>query len=119
MAQLVVVGDRRAHSGAARPGISRSAPRHHPGVRGRAVTDRHPRPVRVAADPADDGHGGSGRRSGARHRPCGLLAGAVVPSHIFSPPVRKIVEYIEYIVLALVVPFAAWALGLLQYIRYH
>ena len=49
----------------------------------------------------------------------GLVAAIVVPPRIFSPPVRKIVEYTEYLLLALVVPFAAWALGILQYIRYH
>lgn len=49
----------------------------------------------------------------------GLAAAIVVPPRVFSPPVRKIVEYTEYILLALVVPFAAWALGILQYIRYH
>ncbi len=49
----------------------------------------------------------------------GLAAATVVPPRVFSPPVRKVVEYTEYILLALVVPFAAWALGLLQYIRYH
>jgi type VII secretion integral membrane protein EccD len=49
----------------------------------------------------------------------GLAAATAVPPRVFSPPVRKIVEYTEYILLALVVPFAAWALGILQYIRYH
>jgi type VII secretion integral membrane protein EccD len=49
----------------------------------------------------------------------GLLAAALVPPKIFSPPVRKVVEYTEYILLAAIVPFAAWAMGLLQYIRYH
>ncbi len=49
----------------------------------------------------------------------GLVAATIVPPRVFSPPVRKVVEYTEYILLALVVPFAAWALGLLQYIRYH
>ena len=49
----------------------------------------------------------------------GLVAATVVPPRVFSPPMRKIVEYTEYILLALVVPFAAWALGILQYIRYH
>lgn len=49
----------------------------------------------------------------------GLLAATVVPPRVFSPPVRKVVEYTEYILLALVVPFAAWALGLLQFVRYH
>ena len=49
----------------------------------------------------------------------GLVAATVVPPRVFSPPVRKVVEYTEYILLALVIPFAAWALGILQYIRYH
>jgi type VII secretion integral membrane protein EccD len=49
----------------------------------------------------------------------GLTAATVVPPRVFSPPIRKIVEYTEYILLALVVPFAAWALGVLQYVRYH
>ena len=49
----------------------------------------------------------------------GLIAATVVPPRIFSPPIRKVVEYTEYILLALVIPFAAWALGILQYIRYH
>jgi type VII secretion integral membrane protein EccD len=49
----------------------------------------------------------------------GLLAAAIVPPRVFSPPIRKIVEYAEYILLAAVVPFAAWAIGLLHYIRYH
>jgi type VII secretion integral membrane protein EccD len=49
----------------------------------------------------------------------GLVAATVVPPRVFSPPMRKIVEYTEYILLALVIPFAAWALGILQYIRYH
>ena len=49
----------------------------------------------------------------------GLVAATLVPPRVFSPPVRKIVEYSEYILLALVVPFAAWALGILQYVRYH
>jgi type VII secretion integral membrane protein EccD len=49
----------------------------------------------------------------------GLVVGATVPAHIFSPPIRQVVEYLEYLLTALVVPFAAWAIGLLQYVRYH
>lgn len=49
----------------------------------------------------------------------GLAAAAVVPPRVFSPPIRKVVEYTEYVLLAAVVPFAAWAIGLLHYIRYH
>jgi type VII secretion integral membrane protein EccD len=48
-----------------------------------------------------------------------LMTAAVVPSHIFSEPVREAVEYLEYVGYALVVPFAAWAIGLLHYVRYH
>jgi hypothetical protein len=48
-----------------------------------------------------------------------MLAGAVVPSHIFSEPIREAVEYLEYVGYALIVPFVAWALGLLHYVRYH
>jgi type VII secretion integral membrane protein EccD len=48
-----------------------------------------------------------------------LVAGAVVPSHIFSEPIREVVEYSEYLATALIIPFAAWAVGLLHYIRYH
>jgi hypothetical protein len=50
---------------------------------------------------------------------CALTAGAVVPSHIFSEPIREVVEYSEYLATALIIPFAAWAIGLLHYIRYH
>ena len=49
----------------------------------------------------------------------GLIAGATVPSHIFSEPIRQAVEYLEYILVVLVIPFAAWAIGLLSYVRYH
>jgi type VII secretion integral membrane protein EccD len=49
----------------------------------------------------------------------GLVGATIIPSRIFSPPVREAVEYLEYILVALVVPFAAWAIGLLQYVRYH
>jgi type VII secretion integral membrane protein EccD len=48
-----------------------------------------------------------------------LAAAAVVPSHFFSEPVREAVEYLEYVLVALVVPFAAWAIGVLHYIRFH
>jgi type VII secretion integral membrane protein EccD len=48
-----------------------------------------------------------------------LIAGATVPSHIFSPPIREYVEYLEYLLAALVIPFAGWAIGLLHYVRYH
>jgi hypothetical protein len=49
----------------------------------------------------------------------GLIVGATVPSHVFSPPVREWVEYLEYVLYVVVIPFAAWAIGLLHYVRYH
>lgn len=49
----------------------------------------------------------------------GLLTAAVIPSRNFSEPIRQIVEWLEYIGYALILPFAAWAIGLLQYTRLH
>jgi type VII secretion integral membrane protein EccD len=48
-----------------------------------------------------------------------LIAAAVVPSHFFSEPFREAVEYLEYVLVALVVPFGAWAIGVLHYVRFH
>jgi type VII secretion integral membrane protein EccD len=49
----------------------------------------------------------------------GLIAGAVVPSHVFSEPFRQLVEFAEYVAYALVIPFAAWAINIFSYIRYR
>lgn len=48
-----------------------------------------------------------------------LLAGAIVPRRVFSEPVREVAEYLEYVATALVVVFAAWAIHLVQFVRYH
>ncbi|WP_431241065.1 type VII secretion integral membrane protein EccD (plasmid) [Mycolicibacterium aichiense] len=48
-----------------------------------------------------------------------LLAGAVVPTRMFSEPVRETVEYLEYVATVAVVVFAAWTIELLQFTRYH
>lgn len=48
-----------------------------------------------------------------------LLAGAIVPTHMFSEPVREIVEYAEYVATTVVVVFAAWTIDLIQFVRYH
>jgi type VII secretion integral membrane protein EccD len=48
-----------------------------------------------------------------------VLAGAVVPTRMFSEPVREVAEYLEYVATALVVVFAAWVIGLVQFVRYH
>lgn len=48
-----------------------------------------------------------------------LLAGAIVPTHMFSEPVREVVEYAEYFATTVVVVFAAWTIGLIQFVRYH
>jgi len=48
-----------------------------------------------------------------------LVAGAVVPTRVFSEPVREVAEYLEYVATAVVVVFAAWAIDLVQFVRYH
>ncbi len=48
-----------------------------------------------------------------------LLAGAVVPRHMFSEPIREVVEYLEYIATVVVVILAAWTIELIQFTRYH
>jgi ABC-type uncharacterized transport system permease subunit len=48
-----------------------------------------------------------------------LLAGAIVPTRVFSEPVREVAEYLEYVATAVVVVFAAWAIHLIQFVRYH
>ena len=48
-----------------------------------------------------------------------LVAGAVVPAHPFSEPVREVAEYLEYFATALVVVFAAWSIDLVHFVRYH
>ena len=50
---------------------------------------------------------------------CALLGGAVVPTRTFSEPVREIVEYFEYVATTAVIVFAAWAIDLLHFVRYH
>lgn len=49
----------------------------------------------------------------------GMLAAAVVPTRVFSPPVREVVEWLEYLLLAVIVTFAAWTIDLLSFVRYH
>jgi type VII secretion integral membrane protein EccD len=48
-----------------------------------------------------------------------LLAGAIVPTYMFSEPVREVVEYAEYLATTVVVVFAAWTIDLIQFVRYH
>ncbi|KAA0093694.1 type VII secretion integral membrane protein EccD [Mycolicibacterium sp. P1-18] len=48
-----------------------------------------------------------------------LTAGVLVPKRMFSETFRELVEYLEYALYVLVVPFAAWAIGYLQYVRNH
>jgi type VII secretion integral membrane protein EccD len=50
---------------------------------------------------------------------CALLGGTVIPSRTFSEPVRELVEYAEYVATTAVVVFAAWAIDLLHFVRYH
>lgn len=48
-----------------------------------------------------------------------LLAGAIVPTYMFSEPIREVVEYAEYVATTVVVVFAAWTIDLIQFVRYH
>jgi hypothetical protein len=48
-----------------------------------------------------------------------LLAGAIVPTHMFSEPVREVAEYAEYVATTLVIVLAAWTIDLLHFVRYH
>jgi type VII secretion integral membrane protein EccD len=50
---------------------------------------------------------------------CALLGGMVIPTRAFSEPVREIVEYLEYLATTAVIVFAAWAIDLLHFVRYH
>ena len=50
---------------------------------------------------------------------CGLAAASVVPIRHFAPPLRVYVEYVEYVAIAAVIPFAAWAIGIFHYTRFH
>jgi type VII secretion integral membrane protein EccD len=48
-----------------------------------------------------------------------LVAGIAVPGRAFSESFREVVEWLEYVLYVLVIPFAAWAVGYLQYVRKH
>ena len=105
--------------GVARQGVSGPAPRHH---RGRAAS------LSLIAVPAHYGlHAAPARHHHGLFAAGGVLAVAIAgldrrrhrARHIFSPPVRQVVEYVEYLLMALVIPFAAWAIGLLTFVRYH
>jgi hypothetical protein len=50
---------------------------------------------------------------------CALLGGLVIPSRAFSEPIRELVEYVEYVATTAVIVFAAWAIDLLHFVRYH
>ena len=50
---------------------------------------------------------------------CALLGGTVIPNRNFSEPVRELVEYVEYVATTGVIVFAAWAIDLLHFVRYH
>lgn len=48
-----------------------------------------------------------------------LLAGAIVPTHAFSEPIREVAEYLEYVATIVVIILAAWTIELIQFTRYH
>ena len=47
----------------------------------------------------------------------GVVLAAVVPRHVFSPPFRKAVEWLEYALIVLVPPCALWLCNLYYLIR--
>ncbi|MFA5707806.1 type VII secretion integral membrane protein EccD [Mycolicibacterium sp.] len=47
----------------------------------------------------------------------GVIAAAVVPSRVFSPVFRKIIEWCEYLLIVAVPPLAVWLLNLLSLAR--
>lgn len=49
----------------------------------------------------------------------GLVAGVVVPNRFYTPTLRKVVEWVEYVCLAAVFPLAFWLMGVLAAIRYR
>lgn len=49
----------------------------------------------------------------------GLIAAVVVPRRFYTPPLRKGVEWIEYVCLTAIFPLAFWLMGVLAAIRYR
>lgn len=49
----------------------------------------------------------------------GLVAGVVVPNRFYTPTLRKVVEWIEYLCLTAIFPLAFWLMGVLAAIRYR
>jgi len=49
----------------------------------------------------------------------GLVAAVVVPNRFYTPPFRKIVEWIEYLCLTGIFPLAFWLMGVFAAIRYR
>ncbi|MUL48354.1 type VII secretion integral membrane protein EccD [Mycobacterium sp. CBMA293] len=48
-----------------------------------------------------------------------LLAGVMVPATSFSAPVRELAEYLEYVAIVVIIVFSMFAIGLIQFGRYH
>ncbi|ORJ52835.1 type VII secretion integral membrane protein EccD [Mycobacterium simiae] len=49
----------------------------------------------------------------------GLIAAVVVPQRFYTPPFRKVVEWIEYVCLTAIFPLVFWLMGVLAAIRYR
>ena len=47
----------------------------------------------------------------------GLIAAAVVPAKVFSPVFRKVIEWIEYLLIVAIPPLAIWLLNLIYLAR--
>ncbi|KAA1243035.1 type VII secretion integral membrane protein EccD, partial [Mycobacterium simiae] len=49
----------------------------------------------------------------------GLVAAVVVPTRFYTPTLRKVVEWVEYLCLTAVFPLVFWLMGVLAAIRYR
>lgn len=78
-----------------------------------------PTHVALAADPTSTATGLWSAAVVLAVAAAALTAGVLVPTRMFSETFRELVEYLEYALYVLVVPFAAWAIGYLQYVRNH
>lgn len=48
----------------------------------------------------------------------GMVAAAVVPAKVFSPVFRKVIEWVEYLLIVVIPPIAVWLLNLIYLARH-
>lgn len=49
----------------------------------------------------------------------GLILAAIIPSHVYSPMFKQIVEWVGYLLLIAPFPLAFWLMGVFSAIRYR